>query len=249
MFGTDDAYMDGVNVYLHHKPTKYKADAKITLQVWYPSANTDGSLKFRHIPVEASVINMSDIKADGEDGAWALTADGAVASFMFDAPLDLNGKPLLFISVEGVSNDPQTEDFAILADLMGKELDEISVTNRLAHNSFARLATEDDYLRPIHTFGGGNGSLAICPLIRAAETTGIGEIGEGTSAAFSVRLDDGRIQIKTDMEGRFVLMSSSGKTILAKHLNKGYHTIPANGLPNGIYIVRGPNNTTVKVLK
>lgn len=109
MFGTDEAYMDGVNIYFHHKPKKFKAGAQLRMQVWLSFISED-ELNFTYLPIEGALLKMEDIKADGEDGAWALTQEGAVASFAFETPIDLHGKPIVFISVEGFSNDPSTED-------------------------------------------------------------------------------------------------------------------------------------------
>jgi hypothetical protein len=248
MFGTDDAVMEGVNVYLHHKPLKYKEDAQIVLQVWYPINTADGNIKFRGIPVEAEIMKMADIKADGEDGAWALTSDGAVASFTFDSPLELAGKPLLFISVEGFSNDPATEDFVLQTDLIGKNLGEVDVYNRLAHNSFARLKSEDDYLRPINSFGGGTGSFAICPIINVSEKAGIQSV-DAAGTELAAHFVGNTLEITTSAAGQITLFDSMGQTVGRGYADGGKCSMTFGGLRQGMYILRGPGNKSVKVIK
>lgn len=248
MFGTDDAVMEGVNVYLHHKPLKYKEGAQIVLQVWYPQQTAKGDIKFRGLPVEAEIMKMKDMKADGEDGAWAITEGGAVASFMFDSPLDLNGKPLLFISVEGFSNDPSTEDFVMLTDIVGKNLGDVNVHNRLAHNSFARLKSEDDYLRPINSFGGGTGSFAICPIIKIATETGISSV-EKADTELSAHFEGNMLRITTSSPGQMTLFDSAGQVVGSGKVDGEKSSLNFGGLQKGLYILRGPGNKSVKVIK
>ena len=250
MLGTDDAYLDGVNVYLLKKPTKYKEGAKITLQVWMTNITSTG-VQLAYLPVEGSIVNMKDIKADGEDGAWAPIYGGAVAQFRFDEPLSMYGKTTFFVSVEGFSNDPSTEDFVMLEDMIGKELDEVQSANMLCHNSFARQKGETDYLRPVSMFGGGTGSFAICPLIRipgapSGINTTTAEHTRQLTARFS---DNSTIEVLSPSEGNVSVVDAGG-TLLANGKvadGKAYISVPNTG--HGLYIISGPNGQTAKILR
>ena len=248
MIGTDEAYLDGVNVYLHHKPTKYKANAKLVLKIWMVQIPKTGDLKFTTTPVEAQTLKMEDIKADGEDGAWAPVEGGAVAAFRFDTPLDLFGKGLFFVSVEGFSNDPATEDFCILTDQIGTNLSGVDVNNRLAHNSFARLKGETDYLRPISSYGGGTGSFAICPLIRIPmATTGISSAQNGTSKVFHATYANGALTLSTNHSGIVKVFDLTGKLVRNIEVQSGTASISMPELNSGVYIVQGPRGENVKL--
>ena len=249
MIAQDDAYLDGVNIYLHHKPTKYLEGAQIRLQVWLPSITEDAIL-FTYLPLEGAMIPFEDFKADGEDGAWALTYEGAVANIKFEVPIDLYGKPYFFVSVEGFSQDPETEDFCLLADVKGAELSEMDQYNLLAHNSFGRFEGEFDYFRPISNYGGGNGSFCICPII----SSGIKEVEP--EAVESVKLPSFNAGVHN---GNIVMMSAeacqvgvydiSGKLVMSAQANEGETVLNAQSLNGGIYIVRASNGNAVKIIK
>ena len=251
MIAQDDAYLDGVNIYLHHKPTKYEEGAKIRLQVWLPNI-TESALLFTYLPLEAAYIPFEDFKADGEDGAWALTYDGAVANIKFEVPIDLYGKPYFFVSVEGFSQDPETEDFCLLADVKGPKLSEMDQYNLLAHNSFGRMEGEYDYLRPISNYGGGNGSFAICPII----SSGIKSIDPEDGAVESVKLpsfnagaNNGNIIIMSAEACQVGVYDISGKLVMTAQANQGETVLNAQALKGGVYIVRASNGNAVKIIK
>lgn len=249
MIAQDDAYLDGVNLYLHHKPTKYKEGAKIRLQVWLPNI-TEESVLFTYLPLEGVEIPFENFKSDGEDGAWALTYDGAVANIKFDVPVDLYGKPYFFVSVEGFSQDPETEDFCLLSDLKGAKLTEVDYYNLLAHNSFGRFEGEYDYFRPISNYGGGTGSFCICPVI----TSGISEVDK--NACDAVRLPsfnaagyNGNIIVMSAEACNVVVYDISGKVVLNTSVTEGENVVEAQLLKSGVYIVRASNGNVVKIIK
>ena len=251
MIGQDDAYLDGVNIYLHHKPTKYEEGAKIRMQVWLPNI-TESAVLFTYLPLEATYIPFEDFKADGEDGAWALTYDGAVANIQFEIPIDLYGKPYFFVSIEGFSQDPETEDFCLLADVKGPQLSEMDQYNLLAHNSFGRMEGEYDYLRPISNYGGGNGSFAICPII----SSGIKSIDPEDGAVESVKLssfnagvNNGNIVIMSAEACQVAVYDISGKLAMTAQANQGETVLNAQALKGGVYIVRASNGNAVKIIK
>ena len=250
MLGTDEAFLDGVNVYLHHKPTKFKDDAQIVVKVWMTSI-TASNATFAYIPVEVGTIKMKDIKADGEDGAWAPIYGGAVINIKFDEPLSMFGKTTFFVSVEGFSNDPATEDFIILEDMVGKKLDLVQNSNLLCHNSFARQKGELDYLRPINMYGGGTGAFAICPVISIPYTpTGINSATANGSKRLVARFcDSNTIEVTAPADGN-VTVTEAGGTILAKgKIVDGKAQIAIPGAGHGLYIVSGPHGQSAKILR
>ena len=248
MIAQDDAYLDGVNIYLNHKPTRYAEGAQIVMQVWLPNI-TDESIFFTYLPLEAQVIGFEEFKADGEDGAWCFTYEGAVANIKFDSPIDLYGKPYFFISIEGFSQDPTTEDFCLLTDIKGVTLDEMSQYNLLAHNSFGRFDGEYDYLRPISSYGGGNASFLICPLIRS----GISELDAidnvMTLPSFDAGSHNGNIVVASAEACQVAVYDVAGKLVLNTQVAAGETVIEAQSLRQGIYIVRASNGNAVKILK
>ena len=251
MIAQDDAYLDGVNIYLHHKPTKYQEGAQIRMQVWLPSI-TDESILFTYLPLEGAMIPFEDFKADGEDGAWALTYDGAVANIKFDVPIDLYGKPYFFVSIEGFSQDPDTEDFCLLTDTKGVQLSMEQQYNLLAHNSFGRYDGEYDYLRPISNYGGGNASFAICPII----SSGLKSVDDPFGAVESVKLPsfnagvhNGDIIIMSAEACQVAVYDIAGKLAMNAQVAEGETILNAQSLREGIYIVHASNGNAVKIIK
>lgn len=250
MMGTDEAQLNGVNVYLLHKPTKFKEGAKLKLQVWMTSL-TDNSITLTGTPVEGQYLSMEDIKDESDEGVWIPIDGGAVAQFKFDTPLDLYGKTLFFVSVEGFSNDPSTEDFCILTDIVGKQLDIEQSANMLSHNSFARLNGENDYLRPISFYGGGYGSFAICPVVSLPEVgAGINNVtttGAGTlHATFT---EGGAIEVETTADATIRVADTAGKLIAAKGVKAGKTVISMPNASKGIYIVSDSKGNSVKIAR
>lgn len=246
MFGTDDVCMEGVNIYLHHKPERHASDAKLLVQVWYP-AITEDEVVFRSLPLEAEYVSMADIK-DASDGAWIPVKDGAVASVEFDTPLDLYGKTMIFISVEGFGSDPAKEDFCMLTDVKGVSLDEMEISNRLAHNSFGRLGTEDDYLRPISYYGGGLGSFAICPVLRSRNAAHVRGVVEGHDRTFRAAFVDGVLNVESDVKGIVRVFDLSGRIVCAVDVPVGCSRVPVN-VRKGIWLVQGPDGHSLKISK
>lgn len=248
MVGQDDTYLDGVNVYFYKKPTKYVDGAKLTLQVWLPTI-TDSYMILTAMPLNGAYIKYTDIKADGEDGAWALTYDGAVANVVLDEPIDLYGKPYFFISIEGFSDDPATDDLCLLTDLKGKKMNEVEQSNLLSHNSFARQNGESDYMRPVASYGGGNATFAICPVIRSA----ISEAGvEGVAAdkvnEFNVTVAGKTLNVESTVAGTVYVYDLAGKIVATTQIAEGASSIAMDNVANGIYLVKGPQGKAHKVI-
>ncbi len=246
MLGTDDTYLEGINIYLHHKPQKYAEDAQLLVQVWYPSI-TENEIIFRYIPIEASFVKFKDIK-DAKDGVWVPTAEGAVASIKFETPVDLYGKTLLFVSVEGFGTDPSTEDFCLLTDITGKQLPSEQMANLLAHNSFGRINGETDYLRPISYYGGGTGNFAICPIIRTIVTSSIKNVSNDIRPAFSAKFSGDNIIIDSESKGQVRVFNMTGVLVASFQVSNGVNTYELS-VGKGVYMLQGPEGQTAKIVK
>lgn len=254
MVGHDELELVGVNVYFNHKPTKYADGAKVTLNVWMPlitesaiyltqNPNTGG------YPLESAYINYSDIKADGEDGAWSFTYEGAVANITFPNPIDLYGKPYIFISLDGFSQDPANDDLCLMADIKGAALDEVQQANLLAHNSFGRYNGEYEYNRPIASYGGGNGSFMICPVIRSYHSPAAIDNITADTDNFNARFIGVQLVVESAFDDTISLYDLSGKLVLSHSINAGTTTIPAEAIASGLYIVKSSQGNAVKIAK
>lgn len=250
MMGTDDAYLHGVNVYLMKKPTKFKEGATLRCQVWMVYLG-DNELTLTGTPVEGQLLSMADIKDESDESVWIPIVGGAVAQFNFDQPLDLYGKTLFFVSIDGFSNDPTTEDFCILTDIVGKTLELEQYSNMLSHNSFARLEGESDYMRPISSYGGGYGSFAICPVISLPEVgAGIRNVAAGNTGKLKAAFTgEGSIEIETDIDAGIRVADTSGKLIAAKNVKAGKTVVDMPHVSKGIYIVSDSKGNSVKIVR
>lgn len=254
MFGHDELELVGVNVYFHHKPTKYADNAKVTLNVWWPlitesaiyltqNPNTGG------YPLESAYINYSDIKADGEGGAWSFTYDGAVANITFPNPIDLYGKPYIFISVDGFSQDPANDDLCLMADIKGPMLNEVQQANMLAHNSFGRYNGENEYNRPISSYGGGNGSFMICPVVRSYHSPAAIDNITADADAFKARFEGAQLVVESATDDILSLYDLSGKLVMQQAISEGTTAIAADAIASGLYIAKTTQGNAVKIAK
>ena len=248
MVGQDDTYLDGVNVYFFKKPSKYKEGARLTVQVWLPTI-TESYMILTAMPLNGAYLNYSDIKSDGENGAWAMTYDGAVANITLDEPIDLYGKPYFFISIEGFSDDPSSDDLCLLTDLKGKTMNEVEQSNLLSHNSFARQNGESDYMRPVASYGGGNATFAICPVIRSGiSEAGVENVTINKADEFTVSVAGKTINVNTATAGEVYVYDLAGKVVASESVVEGETSIDLNNVANGIYVVKGPQGVAHKVI-
>lgn len=65
-----NAHITGVNVYFAFKPTKYPADAKLMLRVWYPM-ESEGNMEFTGLPLEVVELPVSEIR-DAYEGEFPI---------------------------------------------------------------------------------------------------------------------------------------------------------------------------------
>lgn len=254
MVGHDELELVGVNVYFYKKPTKYAEGAKVTLNVWYPMI-TESAFTFTQnpstggYPLESAFIYYSDIKADGEDGAWALTYDGAVANITFNNPIDLYGKPYFFISIDGFSQDPMNDDLCLLADMKGVKHDDFQQSNALAHNSFGRMSGESDYLRPISSYGGGNGSFMICPVIRSYHTPSAIETVSVAENNFKAYMNGSDLVVESSADDVLTVYDLTGKMVMQESVIEGQNIIATDKMASGVYVVKSACGNAVKIVK
>lgn len=248
MVGQDDTYLDGVNVYFYKKPSKYKEGARLTVQVWLPTI-TESYMILTAMPLNGAYLNYTDIKSDGENGAWAMTYDGAVANITLDEPIDLYGKPYFFISIEGFSNEPESDDLCLLTDLKGKTMNEVEQSNLLSHNSFARMNGESDYMRPVASYGGGNATFAICPIIRSGiSEAGVEEVVADKENNFVVKVAGKVLDIESSVKGAVYVYDLAGKIVASQQVSEGTTSVSLENVANGVYVVKGPQGNAQKVL-
>ncbi|MDE5632483.1 MAG: hypothetical protein K2I54_06715, partial [Muribaculaceae bacterium] len=174
---------------------------------------------------------------------------GAVMPIRFSEPVDLYGKPFIFISVSGWGTDYTQEDLTMLMDVMPNQImKEEDAQNMIAHNSFARLKGETDYLRPVSYYGGNYGSFMICPLVRGYETplqSGIANVATDTAAAVKCTVSGGTATL-TGADGAFTVYTISGAVQHSGTIDGGQASFDTAGWAHGIYIVRDAAGNTAK---
>ena len=246
MMSLEEGFLDGVNVYLNTKPTRWKEGAKIRIRAWM-SLLGENDIQFTGYPLEGGYVDFEDIKT-ADDGVWVPVKNGAVIQMRFDNPVELYGKQLIFIDVDGWSNDPATEDFHMLMDVMpNRTMAPEDASNKLAHNSFVRLSGESDYLRPVSYFGGNYGSFMICPVVRGGETPvgSVSQIDVADIPAMRYRMEGGAV-VLSGADGRFEVFNIGGMLCHSGEIAGGTAEIPASTLVPGIYVARNAFGQTVK---
>ena len=251
MLPGNEIFLDGVNVYLQAKPTKWPAGRKITITVYMSVIDpTSGSVSFTDSfrTLESGTITLDKIKTT-EDGYWVPIVGGAVMPIRFSEPVDLYGKPFIFISVSGWGTDYTQEDLTMLMDVMPNQIMKgEDAQNMIAHNSFARLKGETDYLRPVSYYGGNYGSFMICPLVRGYETpqqSGIANVATDTTAAVKCTVSGGTATL-TGADGAFTVYTISGAVQYSGTIDGGQDSFDTAGWAHGIYIVRDAAGNTAK---
>lgn len=227
-----NAHMTGVNVYLAYKPTKYKEGAELLLRIWYPLENENG-MNFTGLPIEVVSLPFSEIR-DAKEGELPVK-DAAVAEFVFEKPLQIWDKPMFFVTVEGFSDDPSTEDFCMLTEVMGQTIPTEQMSNIFAHNSFVNYMNSG-YTLPINYFGAAPGaSFMICPVIDNQD--GDSGVTENTieSSKTSVSVSNGCVTVKNPEATSFNVVNIAGTTVASKSSNDG---IAEFSLTKGIYIIQ-----------
>ncbi len=252
MLGIEEGYMDQVNVYLPSKPKNYPEGSKIRIRVWMCSIG-EYDIQFTYLPIEGGYVYYDDFLTE-EDGAWVPVKGGAVARLDFQQPLDLYGKPFIFIDVDGWGEDPATDDFKMLMDVMpNQQMLPENAQNLLAHNSFARLKGENDYMRPVSFYGGNYGSFMICPVVRGAETPFTpfpsSSVAQLKTAAGDMKcMVSGRRAYVTAPDGTLSVVASDGTAVASATVSGGTASIDLGHLPAGLYILSHSGGMSAKVM-
>ena len=247
MMSVEDGFLDGVNVYFQAKPSKWKEGAKVGIRVWMANI-TQYDVQLAAIPLEGDEIKFEDLKT-AEDDAWVPIAGGAVAQMKCSQPIDLFGKPFIFIDVYGWSQDPSTEDLQMLMDVMpNQQMQPEDASNMLAHNSFVRLQGESDYLRPVSYFGGNYGSFMICPIIRGGETpfgASVDIVQSENDLPLDCKVEQGAVTL-SGTDGSFSIFNMSGQLCTNGIITGGSCTIPAGCLAAGLYVARNASGQVAR---
>lgn len=244
MHSLEEGFLDGVNVYLPAKPTRYAEGAKIRVRVWMPSI-TESYVSLANIPLEGDYISYDDFKTS-EDGEWVPVSSGAVAQLRFTSPLDLFGKQLIFIDVDGWGTDKSTEDFRLLMDVqpnISMEIEDWS--NMLSHNSYVRFQGENDYLRPVMQFGGGYASFMICPIFRGSEAVSVRGVEDNHNCAINVTREGNTIYVTAPEAKALTLYTVAGMAV--RTLIPEGDTIDAHSVQSGVYLLRADNGDVLKI--
>lgn len=249
MMSIEEGFLDGVNVYFHHKPKRFKEGAKVGIRIWMANIG-QYDVQLASIPLEGDVIPFENLKEES-DGVWVPIEGGAVAQMKCSSPVDLFGKPFIFIDVYGWSNDPASEDLQMLMDVMPNvQMQPEHAQNLLAHNSFVRLENEDDYMRPVSFFGGNYGSFMICPVVRGGETPVVSvSVAEAETAPKLGCAVDATTVTLTGADADYTIYNVSGSSCLSGAIVGGKAVIDSSLLAPGVYIVGTAAGQSAKFVK
>lgn len=262
-------YIDGVNVYTKTQAKNFAAGSKVKVRVYLPYIGSDSFSMIGQFgaygALEAADIPMGAYKTKA-DGAYLPSSEFAVYNYNIATPMNCEGYPYLFFAVEGFSYEPGkpvTEDFIILADVLpGRVLSQEEYSNALAHNSFARIASETDYARPVSSFGGSemadflagtwrSYNFWICPLVRGAETpmAGIEDVIADNSETLSVAVDGTNLVVSGAADGVVRIYGLNGVCHATATAANGGAVFNISSLNGGVYVVTSENGASVKFVK
>ena len=142
------------------------------------------------------------------------------------------------MTIEGFGEDPAAENCCLLTEIMGKEMDEVQISNLLAHNSFVQFGNTDSYNMPVNQFGAQPGaSFLICPVIDNLE--GAGNIQEPVADMVSdIYFSGTDLIVHVARTVQIAVYDISGCLKIEKQLPRGKWTIPANDWNKGMYGIR-----------
>lgn len=232
MIAHPDASITGVRAYLPEVPI-YEPGDSLIMQIWYPY-QTETSIQLMGLPLEAVILRMSEIKETSD----TKLKKAAVAEFNLAEPLKISDKPFFFVTIEGFGHDPSKQTFRLSIDIKPVEMDDASLGNLLAHNSYCRREGFSDYLQPINYFGGMPGeSFMICPVIDTHTPEGSGI--EGTQALKPARAayEGGVLSLYSEGAEQAVVYNVAGAHVVETGLQDGSASVPAR-LGKGVYLVR-----------
>lgn len=226
-----NAHITGVNVYFAFKPTKYPADAKLLLRVWYPM-ESEGNMEFTGLPLEVVDLPVSEIR-DAYEGEFPIK-NVAVGEFRFEQPLQIWDKPLFFVTVEGFGDDSSESDIVMLTEVMGQDISAEQMTNILAHNSFVNY-NGMGYSMPINYFGAAPGaSFMICPIVdnKDGDATNIISTLQDSSKT-RLHVNALNLTVSNEEATSVSVVNACGMKICERNMSKGREvklTVPGAGL-------------------
>ncbi|MCM1452599.1 MAG: T9SS type A sorting domain-containing protein [Clostridium sp.] len=255
-FSSPEMYVDAVNVYAVKKPEN-AGDAKISIRAYLPYIGESSFLMMgqfgQYGALEVDVVPMSAGKTS-EDGVYLPVKSYAVYTMRPQNPMSCEGYPYLFFAVEGFAykgGETLTEDFGIATDVMPyRNLTQEEYVNGLAHNSYVRLSSESDYLRPVTLFGGTDPMGAftgnyksfnfwICPEVRGAETSaGIGDVAVNPADALKIERDGDTLLVGGAADGIVSIYGANGALKMQATTANGGAMFNISGLTPGVYIVK-----------
>ncbi|WP_298451833.1 hypothetical protein [uncultured Prevotella sp.] len=231
MTAHSNAHITGVNVYFAFKPTKYPADAKLLLRVWYPM-ESEGNMEFTGLPLEVVDLPVSEIR-DAYEGEFPIK-NVAVGEFRFEQPLQIWDKPLFFVTVEGFGDNSSESDIVMLTEVKGQNISEEQMTNMLAHNSFVNY-NDMGYNMPINYFGAAPGaSFMICPIVdnKDGDATNINS-SLNNSGKTRLQVNSLNLTVSNDEATSVSVVNACGMKLYERNISKGQDvsfTVPGAGL-------------------
>lgn len=231
MTAHSNAHITGVNVYFAFKPTKYPADAKLLLRVWYPM-ESEGNMEFTGLPLEVVDLPVSEIR-DAYEGEFPIK-NVAVGEFRFEQPLQIWDKPLFFVTVEGFGDNSSESDIVMLTEVKGQNIPEEQMTNMLAHNSFVNY-NDMGYNMPINYFGAAPGaSFMICPIVdnKDGDATNINSSLKN-SGKTRLQVNSLNLTVSNDEATSVSVVNACGMKLYERNISKGQDvsfTVPGAGL-------------------
>lgn len=233
MIAHPEADITAVNVYLPKIP-KHKPGASLRMQIWYPYAGETDFVFANGFPLEVVELPMDEIRMTADTPLKSV----AVAEFKLSAPLQIWDKPFFFVSIDGFSDDPTTEDFCMYMDIKPVEMDESTVSNLLAHNSYCKMKGEADYQHPVHQFATMPGeSFMICPVIDTHTEEGVGIHGVEALKPAQAQYEDGVLSLSSEGAEQAVVYNVGGEKVVNAALDNGQADVHVH-LAKGIYLVR-----------
>ena len=263
-FSSPDMFVDGVNIYTAKQAKNFDKDAKISVSLYLPYIGDYLSM-LSIGPIDMDLISMGNYKTR-DDGAYLPSKEYGVYTMNTYQPISCSGYPYLFFAVEGFTYSPETtidEDFVIATDVIpGRVLDIEDYNNALAHNSFVREANENDYLRPVSSFGGSSivnfsplqyrsYNFWICPLVRGAETpSGIEDVIAADESKISLSREGNNLLVNGVIDGCTIsIYGTNGTCHLTATAANGGAIFNISGLTGGVYIVSTSDGASAKFVK
>ena len=104
-------------------------------------------------------------------------------------------------------------------------------------------------MRPIASYGGGNSTFAICPVIRSAiSEAGVENVTINKTNEFTVTVAGKTINVTTSTAGDVYVYDLAGKMVASQSVVEGETSIDLNDVAGGVYVIKGPQGNAQKVI-